>query len=100
MFPGGVDLYDRLVHVKKNRLYSPGERPRRFFDSDREICTRLRELCALAKTSPDVCFFCLIFISQDFSENMDHLSPIFFGEKEKKKPPRLRPRNGHIDHVS
>ena len=32
---------------------------------------------------------------------MDHLSPIFFGEKEKKKPPtRLRPRNGHIDHVS
>ena len=49
------------------------------------------------QTLPDVIFF---FIQSRFWENVDHLSPIIFGEKGKRKEPSwVRPRYGHVNHV-
>ena len=67
-------------------MYSPANVHAVFAIQTVKFCTRLP--CALAKTSPDVSFFCLIFVSQDFSGNVDHLSPNVFGEKKKRKNPR------------
>ena len=45
------------------------------------------------------CSSYLIFFS-DFSEKVDHLSPIIFGEKkERKKKTDVRPLDGHVEHV-
>ena len=52
------DTRYRKVHVISNVF--PGECPRRFFDSDREIWTRF--LCVIVKTPPVSFFFsCLSF---------------------------------------
>ena len=86
---------------KKPQMYSPENKcPTPFFDSDTcDFATRL--LCALAKTSPDVFFFLFVpdFLSVEiFSGNVDHLGPIFFGEKKRTPPPEVRPRDGHVEH--
>ena len=59
-------LYNATGWFKLNDgIVSPGGCPRCFFDTDRETLTA-RLLCAVAKTSPDVCLFCLtVFFSPD-----------------------------------
>ena len=86
--------FHRLVHVKKTNLFT-GECSRRFFDSDRES-TRL--LCVIAKTSPIVFVFFvsgLIFRQLKIFESVAHPRPKVFGEKKK----RVRPQDGHVEHV-
>ena len=83
----------RLVHIKKNK-YIPGECPRLFFDSDREIsdtssmchCEDLTLLFFLSDFSPGESFF----------ENVAHLRLKSFGEKKKTE---VRHRDGHEEHV-
>ena len=71
-----------------------------FFDSDREIFARL--LCALAKTSPDVCVFVFFYFSsfKIFRKMWTTLVQFFSAEEEKRKTsPRVRPWDGHVEHV-
>ena len=51
----------------------------------------------VAKTSPVVFFFCLVFCQFFCLENVDHLKPNKFGKK--KQHPEVRPRNVHAEHV-
>ena len=92
----------RLVHVKETNLF-PGEYPRRFFDSDREIL-RTSSMCHREDLTSRGLFFLSDFSSVKFIfENVAQLRPNLFGEKkeEKKnnKKTEARPRDGHLEHV-
>ena len=90
---------DRLVHVKKNKITSPGEYPRCFFDSDHEI---LHVSCACPCIDL-ACFFLFLFCSPDFSsvkifrKILTTLAQIFSAKKKKKRRSDLG--MGYVEHV-
>ena len=71
------------------RYVFPGECPRRFFDSDREILHVF--YVPLRRSHLSFLFFVfvpLICVSSNFLENVDHLRPNIFGEKKRKEKKR------------
>ena len=100
----GVPCY-LMVYVHSHKII-----PRRFstavfLSRTAKFCTRL--LCSrFQRPHPfSFLFVCLLFRQLRYFENVDHLSPIFFGCKTREKkhptpfPPRVRARNGPLDHV-